>query len=53
MADGTVRISDVAAFLAHSGVQWPYRSGDIRSEEVLKEMWETILMDHLTEKHAD
>lgn len=40
---GKEQIEEVAEFLSHFGVQWPWASRDITDRKMLKGIWEYLL----------
>lgn len=40
---GKEQIAEVAGFLAHFGVQWPWESRNITDRKMLKGIWEYLL----------
>ena len=40
---GKEQIAEVAEFLAHFGVQWPWESRNITDKKMLKGIWEYLL----------
>ena len=47
---GKEQIAEVAEFLAHFGVQWPWESRNITDKKMLKGIWEYLLERYVGER---